>query len=203
MSDEKAETLAFLAELRSEKLLSDDELQAMQTYLEGGPTELGVAPELLAEEGGTVEPSAAAPGPASKLQAADDKVNLRFLLGDMSIPQKIKLAMFGNATCRGALITDPNRVVHLAVLKNPKIQLPEIEEFSRSPHVPEAVLRAIAGTTTWMRNYRVKANLVCNPKAPSDVALRWVKFLNATDLKKLAKSKNVAQVISVAARKLL
>ena len=42
-------------------------------------------------------------------------------MGKMSVPEKIRLAMLGNQEARNLLIHDPNKVIPLAVLRNPKI----------------------------------------------------------------------------------
>src|SRR5258708_2469767 len=40
---------------------------------------------------------------------------------DMTIPQKIKLAMFGNKTARTLMLREPNRLIQLFVLNNARI----------------------------------------------------------------------------------
>lgn len=125
----------------------------------------------------------------------------RLQISKASLPEKIKLAMFGNATCRAVLIRDSNKLVQQFVLKNPRIQLLEIEEFSKNPNLSDLVMRIIANNPAWSKSYHVKAHLVFNPKTPVDIALKWVKFLNSPDVRKLSKTKNVSQVIVTAARK--
>ncbi len=141
--------------------------------------------------------------PSSNFNAESDNENgeIRNQISKMKLPQKIKLAMFGNSTCRNLLIRDSNRMVQQFVLKNPRIQVREIEEFAKNPNLSEQVLRAIGNNTNWMKSYAAKWHLVGNPKTPVDVSMRWIKFLNITEIKKLAKSKNVPQVIVTAARR--
>ncbi len=127
--------------------------------------------------------------------------DIRAQLRDMGIPQKVKLAMFGNATCRMLLIGDANRLVQEAVLKNPQIQDREIYDFAKNSNIPENVLRRISDSKSWMKNYLAKLHLVLNPKTPSDVSLKWLRFLRSSDLKKIGSSKNVSQVVATAAKK--
>jgi hypothetical protein len=129
--------------------------------------------------------------------------DVRTQLGKMTISQKIKAAMFGSSTVRGILIQDPNRLIQQFVLKNPQLSMDELTEFSRSPNTPAGVLRTINQNDAWMKNYTLKLGLVSNPKTPIELSLKWVKFLVANDLKKLAKSKNIPQTLSVTARKKL
>ena len=132
-----------------------------------------------------------------------DSTNLRNVISSMTIPQKIKLALFGNGACRALLAIDPNRIVHMAVMKNPKIRAPEVEDFAKNTSCPEGILRAIAGNQLWMKSYRTKANLVVNPKTPSDISLKWLRYLNKDDLKRIARSKNLPQVVAITAKKRL
>jgi hypothetical protein len=150
---------------------------------------------------------APAPGVSQALPAAltnesDIDSDIRNAISKMTIPQKIKLALFGNSVCRMLLIRDPNRMIQNFVLKNPKLGLKEIEEFARNPNLSEWVLRGIAGSQSWTKSYVVKANLVFNPKTPLDISLKWVRYLNTTDVRKLSKSKSVPQVLSTVAKKL-
>ena len=48
-------------------------------------------------------------------------VDLRTQMRDMTIPQKVKLALLGNSVARMLLISDPNRMIQEAVLKNPRL----------------------------------------------------------------------------------
>ena len=121
----------------------------------------------------------------------------------MKIPEKMKLAMFGNATCRALLISDANKLISASVLKNPKLAIKEVVEFSRNPNLAQNVLRIISDKREWMKEYEIKYNIVVNPKTPGDLSLRWLRFLNAGDLKKIARSKNLPQIVATAARKKL
>lgn len=129
--------------------------------------------------------------------------DIRQIILKSSLPRKIKLALLGNSTCRSLLIRDSNKMIQQFVLKNPKLQASEVEEFAKNPNLSGAVLKTIANNAQWMKSYSLKYIVVSNPKMPQDVSIRWVKFLNIADLKKLAKSKNVPNVVSLSARKRL
>jgi hypothetical protein len=142
-----------------------------------------------------------APSPAAQPSEIPVSHDIRTLISKMRLPEKVKLAMFGNMVARALLIRDTNKIIPMVVLKNPQLTVKEVEDFIRNPNMSEFVIRAIAGSATWMKSYNVKANLVANPKTPGDLALKWLRYLSPYDLKKLAKSKNVPNVISLAARK--
>lgn len=122
-------------------------------------------------------------------------------LRDLPIPQRIKLAMFGNSSVRAQLIRDPNKVIQRIVLKNPRLSVREIEEYSRNPNLSDLVLRAIGDSREWMRSYPIKVNIVNNPKTPIDIALRWLPHLRVPDLRRLARSRNLPQAVVAGARK--
>ena len=130
-----------------------------------------------------------------------ESVDLRQILSKASMAEKVKLALFGNSACRSLLIMDPNPIFQAAVLKNPRIQLIEIEAFTKNPFMPDLVLGMIAESRTWSSSYTVKKNLVFNPKTPPHAALKFVRFMQRQDLRTLSRSKQVPQLIVVAARR--
>ena len=142
------------------------------------------------------------PGEGEK--PADDKSQaLANKIREMDIPQRIKLAMFGNHTARTILLRDPNRLIPFFVLENPRITDNEILEIAKNTQVDENLLRIVGNNLQWMKGYPTKMALVANPKAPVDVTLRWLKFIKDKDLTRLSKSKGVPQVVASQARKLV
>ena len=132
-----------------------------------------------------------------------DANDLRAKIADMGLPEKIKLAMLGDATARMLLVSDTNRLVQQAVMNNPRIQDGEVEAIAKNPNVSDFVLRAVSNNRTWMKMYTVKYALATNPKTPQDIGIKWLRFLNKNDLRKIARSKNIPQLIAVTARKRL
>jgi hypothetical protein len=120
----------------------------------------------------------------------------------MGVGEKIKLALFGNKEARELLVRDPNKIIAVSAVKSPKIMEAEIETISKSRHVCEDVLRHIAGTKEWIRSYVIKLNLVANAKTPVPIAMKLLSQIREPDLRKLAKNKNVSQIIAAQARRL-
>jgi hypothetical protein len=120
----------------------------------------------------------------------------------MNAAQRVKAAFSGGRDERMILIRDAARVVQNAVLASPKVTDPEIETFAAAKNVHENVLREIARTRRFMKNYNVVRNLVNNPKCPLDLSLNWVKVLLVYDLKSLRNNKNVPETIRQVAFKL-
>ncbi len=132
----------------------------------------------------------------------EEQGNLYSVINDMGIPQKIKLAMFGNKLARAILIRDTNRQVSMVVLQNPGVGEGEVLDFLRNPNLDDQIHRSIVRNGSWMKNYEMKVAVVSNPKIPIDIALKYVKYLNNKDLKNLSKSKNIPQVIATQCKKI-
>ncbi|MCO6429637.1 MAG: hypothetical protein J5J00_02165 [Deltaproteobacteria bacterium] len=135
--------------------------------------------------------------PPEDLLSGDVRAKIR----DLEFPQKIKVALYGNSLCRSILISDASRLIQLCVLKNPKITLGEVEEFCKNPNVSQVVLRHVSDRREWMKEYSLKLTLVNNPKTPGDIAVKWIKYINLPDLKKLSKSKAHSNLVVNFARK--
>jgi hypothetical protein len=129
--------------------------------------------------------------------------SLHSQIKEMTMAQKIKLSMFGNQSARAILIRDPNKLISLFVLKNARITDQEIVEFARNKDLSETILREIANNGVWMKNYAVKVSIVCNAKVPNTLALKWLGHLLPKDLQKVSKSRDVPQVVSTQAKRLL
>ncbi|MET0595188.1 MAG: hypothetical protein ABW133_20985 [Polyangiaceae bacterium] len=136
-------------------------------------------------------------------QVAAKFVPLYARVGQMTIAQKIRVAMVGNAAERLLLMRDSNRLVASAAIRSPLIQDPEVVRASSSRVVSEEVLKAITLNKDWVQNYQVKVNLVMNPRTPFPMAVRLVPYLREHELKTISKSKNVTGPIAQAAKQQL
>lgn len=132
-----------------------------------------------------------------------EAANFFTLIQSLTIPEKIKLAMFGNQIARSLLIRDTNRQIPMFVLQNPRLTENEILDFAKNTNLDDAINRAIAGNSKWMKSYSIKLAIVSNPKTPIDVSLRWLKFMQDRDMRRLAKSKGIPQVVAGQCRKML
>ena len=175
---------SYFSSLEEERAVSAEELQALRG-------------EYRSKSGAAT--SASVPAESTEESVRDARAELK----DMTLPLRIKAAMFGDAIIRSILITDSNQLIQNAVLNNPQLRDTEIEAFSKNRNVDQNVLRMISRNRTWMKSYSIKIALVFNPKSPQDVALKWLRFLTKNDVRKLARSKNVPGAVNVAARKRL
>jgi hypothetical protein len=120
----------------------------------------------------------------------------------MNVVQRLTLALKGGRSERMLLIKDPNKLVQRCVLQSPRLTDTEVEAFASMSNLTGEILRAIALTRAFMKNYSVVRNLVNNPKTPLDVSLHLFPRLTATDLVKLTANKNVPETLRSSAVKL-
>jgi hypothetical protein len=119
----------------------------------------------------------------------------------LSVPQRLSLAMKGTREERAILIRDQNKIVGLAVLSSPKVTETEIESFAKMTTISDELLRIIANTRAWVKNYGVMLSLTRNPKTPVAVAMNLIGRLNERDLRLLSTDRNVAEIVRITARK--
>ena len=124
-------------------------------------------------------------------------------IASMTVPQKVKAAMKGTREMRAVLIRDPNKLVSLSVLSSPKVTDTEIESFARMGSVAEDVLRTIARTRAWMKNYQVVLALTKNAKTPVAISMTLLPRLQDGDIKRLSTDRYVPDPLRIAARKRL
>jgi hypothetical protein len=122
-------------------------------------------------------------------------------LATMTVPEKVKCATKGTREMRSILIRDPNRMVASAVLSCPKVNDAEVESFAKMGNVSEDILRTIAMSRAWTKNYSVVLALVKNSKTPVALTLNLMQRLTPADVKKLSTDRNVPEALRVAARK--
>ena len=137
-------------------------------------------------------------------EVVEDKfLPLHAQIAQMSVSQRIRRAMLGNATERSLLIRDRNKLVAQAAIRSPSIQENEVTRIAASRNVSEDVLRIIANDRQWTSSHQIKLNLIMNPRCPYVFAAKLVPFLREHELKALAKSKNVTGAIVKAAKQQL
>jgi hypothetical protein len=165
-------------------------------------TKRGIAPAV------TAAPDAAAPlvdeddteyGPEPKTD--EEKLSTVQRLASMSVPQKVRAAVKGTREMRTVLIRDPNKLVALSVLSSPKVNDTEIEAYARMTSVGEDVLRTIAQTRAWVKNYTVVHALVKNAKTPVALSMNLLNRLTEADVRRISTDRNVPE--RIAARKKL
>jgi hypothetical protein len=164
---------------------------------EGGP-----APPLDEEEPLIADTPAETPpegeGAAKEEEPADPKI-----LSNLTIMQRVKLAMKGTREQRAQLVRDSNKLVSMAVLSSPKLTETEVEAFAKMANLTEDVLRVIGTNRAWTKNYTVISGLAKNPKTPPALSMTFLSRLNERDIKMLTTDRNAPEAVRLAAKKYL
>jgi hypothetical protein len=121
----------------------------------------------------------------------------------MTVAERVQMALKGSREERLILIRDSNRLVASAVLQSPKLSESEVEAVALMTNVSEEVLRLIGAKREFVRNYAVIHNLVKNPRTPLGTSLLLLSRILTTDLKPLARSRNIPEVLRKAAQRQL
>ncbi len=145
-----------------------------------------------------VAPKRQAPAPHSD----SERISPLQRISQLTVGERVQLAMKGNKEERYILIRDGSKVVSSAVLESPKVTDQEAELFASLKNVQESVLRGIAGKRKFMKQYAVVRALVNNPRCPIDVQLTMIKNLLTNDLRAVSMNKNVSDTIRKLATKM-
>ena len=142
---------------------------------------------------GTVEtPEAENDGP--------EAANLR--VGRLTTAEKVKLAYTGSKEERTILIKDASKMIQVAVLDSPKLTGREVEMFAKMRSVNEEVLRTIARSRDWMKNYVVAHSLATNPKTPVAISMNLIPRMTPKDLRLVMVDRNIPDAVRRHARKI-
>ena len=123
-------------------------------------------------------------------------------IAKMTVAQRVQLALRGGREERSMLIRDGSKVVSRAVLNSPRLTDSEIENFASLKNVNQEVLRLIALSRKFMKNYIVVRNLVYNPRLPIDVGLTLLPRMLVNDLRALSINKDISDTVRKMAIKL-
>jgi hypothetical protein len=120
----------------------------------------------------------------------------------LSVAQKMQLALAGDRTERFVLIRDTNKVIHIYVLRNPKLGLDEAQAASKLTSLSAEAIKYISEHTQWSANPLICSNLVRNPATPLPLALKLIDRVPLHDLKAIAKGVGRQQLVHAARKKL-
>ena len=141
------------------------------------------------------------PEPEPEPATAEEKASTVLRIAGLGVAQKMALAMKGTREERAILIRDPNKIVAVAVLSSPKVTEQEIASIARMPNVSDEILRMIANTRAWIKNYDVVLGLTKNAKTPLAISMNLLSRLNDKDLRMLSQDRNIPDVLRITARK--
>ncbi len=121
----------------------------------------------------------------------------------MSPSEKMQLALSGSRDERAALLRDTNKMLHVYVLKNPRIGLDEVTYAAKLPLLSPDALKMIAEHREWNSSPAVCAALVRNPKTPMPLALRLLDKVPMNELRAIAKGGAREQLVHAARKRVI
>ena len=141
----------------------------------------------------------------AEAQTAEAEGNLsKYQLAlDMPVAEKIKMAMTGDKEWRTIFLKDANKLVSSAGLKNPRITEGEVLALAKNKSTGDELIRLITLNREWIKNYEIKRALVYHPRTPLPKALRYMNTLGEKEIKAIAKSRGISQVLVNNARRML
>ena len=124
-------------------------------------------------------------------------------LQNMTVSEKIKMALTGDKEWRTLLIRESNKLVNTAVLNNPRISEGEVLHVAKSRSSSEEMIRVILLNRDWIKLYDMKKALAIHPRTPLQKAMRYMTFLSDKDIREFAKSREIGQAIVNNAKRML
>lgn len=167
--------------------------EAATKPVDTGPT----ATEVLEEFGKEMKDDAAPPMEEGRRLTLSQKIM------KMNIAEKIKLATLGNKEARSQLLRDTNKLVAVAAIRSPRITDGEVLMIANNRAAHDDVLRVIYGNRDWTKQYPIKLALVKNPKVPLAITMKFLNTLHESEVKDLARNKNVPSGIQMMAKKMM
>jgi hypothetical protein len=130
-------------------------------------------------------------------------LNLAAQIAQLTMPQKLKLALRGNREARAILMRDSSIMVQRFLIENPRLTEDEVVSICKSRTIDSEILSKVAKRREWMRNYQVRHALVTNPRTLTGLAVGLVATLQDRDLRMLTKSHNVPSAVVATARRIV
>ena len=120
----------------------------------------------------------------------------------LNASQKMALALSASREERFHLLRDPNKLLHVYVLRNPRIGLDEVQWAARMSTLSPEALKMISEHREWGSNSTVCTALVRNPRTPLPIAVRLLEKIPASEVRAIAKGGARDQVVQAARRKI-
>ena len=136
------------------------------------------------------------------MEEADEKGLSKYQIAlELKVAEKIKMGLTGDKEWRTIMMKESNKLIQGAVMKNPRISDGEVLMVAKNKTSSDDLIRIILLNKDWVKNYEIKKALLVHPKTPPPKALRFISYMTLKDIKDLAKSRQVSNIVGTAARK--
>lgn len=123
-------------------------------------------------------------------------------LKEMTVTEKMQLALAGSREERLALMRDVNKAIHVFVFRNPRVGLDEVQYGAKQTTLSPDALKMISEHREWGMNPTVCTALVRNPRTPLPIAVKLLDRIPANELRAVAKGGARDQIVQAARKKL-
>ncbi|MFC1850655.1 hypothetical protein ACFL27_10725 [candidate division CSSED10-310 bacterium] len=115
----------------------------------------------------------------------------------MKLPFEERKRLASTATGESQLLLsyDPHMEVTESLLDNPYITSQSILNLVKRRNTPLKLLEKIAENKTWLAEYDLKFELIKNPRTPSYISLKLLRYLFRKELQSLARDVSVSNII--------
>jgi len=131
------------------------------------------------------------------------EADLKELLRDMRLGDRVTLAKIATPALLPLLLVDTDRKVTEAALINPRLRGDDLIGALRQPEIPLALIDSAVASSRWSEVYGVRLALVLQPRTPLPVALLQISSLVKRDLVRVAETRGIRPLLQAAARAVL
>jgi Tfp pilus assembly protein PilZ len=124
-------------------------------------------------------------------------------LRGLTVAAQLKMAREGEINERTVLERLYGKTVWEAILRNPRVSLPEVARIARMGTLPRPQLELIAGNAAWLTSGQVRRALLQNHRLPRDVVDKVLRATPKHELKLIPKQTAYPHAVRDAARRLL
>jgi hypothetical protein len=124
-------------------------------------------------------------------------------LPDLKVGERITLGRLATPFVLVRLIADADARVVQTCLQNPRLREEDLVLALRREQVAAALLAEAAASPRWKDNYRVRLELVLQPRTPLALSLAQLSSLVPGDLQRVAQSAALPPLVQVAAQRLI
>ncbi len=128
---------------------------------------------------------------------------LRDGLADMRLGDRVTLARLATPALLPLLLSDTERQVAEAALRNARLREEDLTTALRRDDVRAVLIETVAGSQRWSASYAVQLTLVLQPKTPLALALPRLRTLVPRDLRRVAEDETLRPLVRAAAREVL
>jgi hypothetical protein len=128
---------------------------------------------------------------------------LKEQLPDLRLGDRIALARIATPPVLAPLLADADAKVVQGALDNPRLREEDLRLALRAVSVSRTLIEQTAASSRWREAYRVRLELVLQPRTPLAIALAQVSSLVPRDLARVAGTAELAPLVQAAASSVL